>query len=145
MSENIPHMLDFCPLQDEKFTRIHTFYDNLKQGKLTTTKCQKCNTLLWQPRVVCPHCSSDELEWVDLPKTGKLYAFTAMILGAPLGFEDQVPFSLGVVELDDVGIKILSRIDDASYDDLEFDMPMEIKVVTLEDGRVLYRFKPQRK
>jgi uncharacterized OB-fold protein len=68
-----------------------------------------------------------------------------MILGAPLGFEDQVPFSLGVVELDDVGIKILSRIDDASYDDLEFDMPMEIKVVTLEDGRVLYRFKPQRK
>ena len=144
MAGDVPHMLDFCPLQDEKFTRIHTFYDNLKQGKLTTTKCQKCNTLLWQPRVVCPHCSSDEMEWVELPTTGKLFAFTAMLLGAPLGFEDQVPFPIGVVELDDVEIKILTRIDDASYEDLEFDIPMEMKVVTLEDGRVLYRFKPKR-
>jgi uncharacterized OB-fold protein len=144
MGEQVPHILDFCPLQDEKFTRIHTFYDNLKEGKLTTTKCPKCDTLLWQPRVVCPHCSSDEMEWVELPTTGKLFAFTAMLLGAPLGFEDQVPFPIGVVELDDVGLKILARIDDASYEDLEFDMPMEMNVVTLEDGRVLYRFKPKR-
>ncbi len=143
MADEVPHMLDFCPLQDEKFTRIHTFYDNLKQGKLTTTKCQKCNTLLWQPRVVCPHCSSDEMEWVELPTTGKLFAFTAMMLGAPLGFENDVPFPIGVVELDDIGIKILARIDDASYEELEFEMPMEMNVVTLEDGRVLYRFRPK--
>jgi uncharacterized OB-fold protein len=84
------------------------------------------------------------MEWVELPMTGKLYAFTAMILGAPLGFEDEIPFPIGVVELDEVGIKILSRIDDASYEDLEFDMPMEIKVITLDDGRVIYRFKPKR-
>jgi uncharacterized OB-fold protein len=143
MAENVPHILDFCPLEDEKFTRIHPFFDNLKEGRLTTTKCQKCNSLLWQPRVVCPHCSSDEMEWIELPTTGKLFAFTAMMLGAPMGFEDQVPFPIGVVELDEVGLKILARIEDAGYEELKFDMPMEMKVVTLEDGRVLYRFKPK--
>lgn len=143
-SIELPYILDFCPLQDEKSTRIHPFYDNLRKGKLTTTKCTSCGTLSWQPRVVCPECSSDELEWVELPLTGKLFAFTAMMLGAPIGFEKEVPFPIGIIELDEVGIKILARIDDIKYEELEFDMPMELKVFTLEDGRVLYRFSPNK-
>ena len=140
---DLPYLLDFWPLQDERNTGIHTFYDNLRDGKLTTTKCKSCGSLSWQPRVVCPECSSDELEWVELPNTGKLFAFTQMLLGAPLGFEEDVPFPIGIVELDEVGIKILTRIDDAKFEDLDFEIPMEMNVVTLEDGRVLYRFKPK--
>ena len=144
MAEKIdmPYILDFCPLQSEEQTQIHQFYSNLKDGRLTTTKCTKCSSLLWQPRVVCRDCQSDELEWIDLPKTGKLYAYTQVNAGAAIGLEKDVPFAIGVVELDDVGIKILSRIDGAKYDDLDFDMPMKMKVHEFEDGRVFYRFEP---
>lgn len=141
---DLPLILDFIPLQDEESTQIHPFWDNLKIGKLTTTKCKKCGEILWQPRIVCSNCLSDELEWIELLKTGKLYAFTEMRAGAPIGFEDDVPFPIGIIELDDVGIKILSRIEDAVFDDLAFDMEMELKVINLEDGRVIYRFKPKK-
>lgn len=45
---------DFVPLQGPEHTRIFPFFENLKQGRLTTTKCGKCGAVLWQPRVVCP-------------------------------------------------------------------------------------------
>jgi uncharacterized OB-fold protein len=138
---DLPLILDFCPLEGEEHTRIHQFYSNLKSGKLTTTKCTKCGTVLWQPRVVCRECLSDELEWIDLPTTGKIYAFTQVNAGAAITLEKDVPFCIGVVELDNVGIKILSRIDGAKYEELDFDMPVQMKVHEFEDGRVFYRFE----
>jgi uncharacterized OB-fold protein len=138
----LPYCLDFYPLESEEHTQIHQFFTSLKSGKLTTTKCTKCGTLLWQPRIVCRECSSDELEWVDLPTTGKLYAFTQVNAGAAIGLEKDVPFAIGVVELDDIGLRLLTRIDGAKYEDLDFDMQMNMKVVEIEDGRVMYRFEP---
>ena len=138
---DLPLILDFCPLQSEDQTQIHQFYENLKSERLTTTKCQKCGSLLWQPRMICRECSSDEVEWVELPTTGKLYAFTQVNAGASIGFEKDVPFCIGLVVLDDVGIKILSRIDDAKYEDLDFDMAVKMVVHEFPDGRVFYRFK----
>jgi uncharacterized OB-fold protein len=139
---DLPFLLDFCPAEHEDHTQIHQFFTSLKDGRLTTTKCTKCNKLLWQPRVVCRDCSGDEMEWVDLPTTGKLYAFTQVNAGAAIGLEKDVPFCMGVIELDDVGIKILSRIDGVKYDDLDFDMKLKMKVHEFEDGRVFYRFEP---
>lgn len=138
----LPYMLDFYPLQDKKYTEIHRFFENLKDGRFTTTKCKKCGSLLWQPRVVCPHCNSSELEWVDLPKTGEIYAYTSMILGAPLGMEEDVPFVMALVKLDGIDLRILSRIDDIPYEECELGMKLELKIIELEDGRVWYRFKP---
>src|SRR2546428_2518307 len=82
---------DFYPLQSAEQTRIFPFFENLKKGRLTTTKCKGCGALLWQPRVVCPVCNGDAMEWVDLPKDGRLFAFTAVFAGAPLGVGKDVP------------------------------------------------------
>ncbi|MDH5688576.1 MAG: hypothetical protein OEZ48_12045, partial [Candidatus Bathyarchaeota archaeon] len=43
----LPQMLDFYPLEDEKDTRISTFFKNLREGRLTTTKCKRCEKVLW--------------------------------------------------------------------------------------------------
>jgi uncharacterized OB-fold protein len=142
----LPYMLDFLPQEDEAHTRIHPFFDNLRQGRFTTTRCSKCGEVLWQPRVVCPHCNSDELEWVDLPKEGTVYSHTAMVLGAPMGFEEDVPFVIAIVELDLGGgrvLRLLSRIDDARYEDVSIGDRVHLKVLTYEDGRVHYRFTPR--
>ncbi len=137
---DLPYLLDFCPLQTEDFTRIHEFFTNLKEGKFTTTKCKSCGEILWQPRVVCPHCNSDEMEWIDLPQEGKLFAFTEVFYGAPLGMEEDAPFSIGIVDLEDPKMKVLARIDDAHYEDLEFGQEMKLKIITFEDGRVWFRW-----
>jgi uncharacterized OB-fold protein len=134
----LPFMLDFYPLQDEKNTRISQFFKSLKEGRLTTTKCKECGKLLWPPRIVCPKCLSDNLEWVDLGVEGELYAFTEVRLGAPLGFVEDVPFCIGIVKIG--GLLISARIDEATYEDLKIGDKVGLKIVELPDGRVFYRF-----
>jgi uncharacterized OB-fold protein len=135
----LPFMLDFYPLEDERYTRVSQFFKNLREGRLTTTKCRKCARLLWPPRILCPNCLSSELEWVDLGTEGELYAFTEMRLGAPLGFVQDVPFCIGMVKIG--GLLISARIDDAKYEQLKIGDKVELKIVELEDGRVFFRFR----
>lgn len=137
----VPYLLDFYPLETEKFTRIHKFYENLKANKFTTTKCKSCNMLHWQPRIICPNCLGEDLDWIELPKKGVLYSYSAVVLGAPLGMEKDAPFVVGIVKLEN-DLKIFSRIDDIKYDDCKVGMNVELKIITLPDGRVFFRFKP---
>ena len=134
----LPYMLDFYPLEDEKNTRISQFFGKLREGHLTTTKCKNCGKVLWPPRIVCSSCFSDDLEWIDLGTEGELYAFTEMRLGAPLGFEEDVPFCIGIVKIS--GLSISARIDNAKYEYLKIGQKVQLKVVELDDGRVFYRF-----
>ncbi len=138
----IPYLLDFYPLQEEEYTRIHPFYKHLKEGRLTTTKCGVCGEILWQPRVVCPHCNAEEMDWVDLPKEGEIHAFTAVLAGAPKGMEDEVPFVVGIVKLRGTDISVLARIDDAEYADLKIGQAVKMRVKMLDDGRAWFRFTP---
>ena len=134
----LPFMLDFYPLQDEKNTRISQFFKSLKKGHLTTTKCKECGKVLWPPRIMCPECHSESLEWLDLGVEGELYAFTEIRLGAPLGFVEDVPFCVGIVKIG--GLLISARIDDAKYEDLEIGDKVTLKIVEIPDKRVFYRF-----
>ena len=49
-------------------------------------------------------------------------------------------FSIGIVDLEDPKMKVLSRIDNAHYEDLEFGQEMKLKIITFEDGRVWFRW-----
>ena len=138
----LPFMLDFYPLEDPKTTEISQFFQNLKQGKLTTTKCKKCGKLRWSPRILCPDCYSNDLEWVDLGTEGELYAFTEVRIGAPLGMVQDAPFCVGLIKIS--GLTVSSRIDNAKYDQLKIGDKLRLKIVELADGRVFFRFtKPQ--
>ena len=144
--EGVPFILDFLPQEDPDQTRIHKFYDNLRDGRLTTTQCNSCGEVLWQPRVVCPHCNADQMDWIDLPTQGTVYAYTAMVLGAPLGFEADLPFVIAIVTLDlgDNGsMNLLTRVDDTIYEDLSIGDTVYFKEVDCGDGRVFFRFTAQ--
>ena len=139
----IPYILDFLPLEGPDQTRIHQFYDNLREGRFTTTRCSACGEVLWQPRVVCPHCNADTMEWIDLPREATIYAHTAMVLGAPMGFEGDTPFVIAIVSLDlgELGsLNLFTRVDDATYEDLAIGDTVWFKTVDCGDGRVFFRF-----
>jgi uncharacterized OB-fold protein len=141
--EGVPFILDFLPQEDPDQTRIHKFYENLRDGRLTTTMCNACGEVLWQPRVVCPHCNADEMSWIDLPRQATVYAHTAMLLGAPLGFEDDLPFVIAIVTLDlgkDGDMNLFTRVDDTTYEDLSIGDTVWFKEVDCGDGRVFFRF-----
>ena len=138
-----PRLLDFYDLQDAEHTKIHEFYANLRDGRLTTTECTDCGELHYPPRIVCPECLSDDLAYVDLPHEGEMHSFTEVRGTPPIGMSD-VPFVVGVVDLGPV--QLSARIDDAAYEDLEIGDPVSLKVMDIDDttdqDRVFYRFVP---
>ena len=141
----LPRLLDFYELQTEETTEIAEFYDNLREGQLTTTECQDCGELHFPPRIVCPECQSDDLAYVDLPHEGELFAFSTVRAGAPMGMEDDVPFVIGIVDLGDV--QVSAHVQNAEYDDLEIGDPVDLKIVEIDGPvdheRVFYRFEPR--
>ena len=89
---------------------------------------------------------------MDLPTKGVVFACTAMEIGAPLTMEKDVPFSIGLVELEvggeagpnkDGKLRILSRID-APLSEIAIGDAVELSVFDLPDGRIFYRFRPAR-
>ncbi|MCL5960970.1 MAG: Zn-ribbon domain-containing OB-fold protein [Chloroflexi bacterium] len=131
--------MDIYPQQVPEQNQLYKFFENLREGRLTTTQCSKCEELPWPPRTVCPKCMSNELNWVDLPKRGKLYAFTAQYAGVPYVFD--TPLVVGLVEFDN-GLKFFCRIVEAKPEELSIGSEVELTILEVPGNRVVHAFKP---
>lgn len=133
--------IDIYPLEAPEQNKLHKFYEYLREGRLTATRCKQCGSVPWPPRTVCPGCYSDDLEWIDLPKRARLYAFTTQWGGVPTGFD--VPLMMGLLDFEG-GLRMLSRIVDAKPEELEIGGEVEFTVLEVPGNRVVHAFKPVR-
>ncbi|MCI4336206.1 MAG: Zn-ribbon domain-containing OB-fold protein [Thermoplasmata archaeon] len=139
--QRVPYLLDFYPLEEARHTRVSAFYENLRRGRFTTTRCRHDGTVLWPPRVICPKCHSGDLEWIDLPRSGHVYAFSAVLAGAPLGMESEVPFVVGLTDLDGSPLRLFGRIVGRAWTECRVGMPVEVEPFEVPGERVFYRFR----
>ncbi len=91
--------MDLFPQQSKEFNQIYKFYEYLKEGRFTTTKCKDCGSEPFPPRVMCPDCYSTNVEWVDWPTVGTVIDVTEEAVGVPLGF-GKPPLVHALVDLD---------------------------------------------
>lgn len=136
-----PLLLDFFPLETSDQTRLSKFFDRLRGGRLSTTRCPKEGTLHWPPRIACPECHTEQLDWVDLPEGGRIYAFSAVLGGAPLGMESEVPFAVGLVDLDGAPLRLFGRIEGRPWNELRIGLGVRVETFDIGDGRYFYRFR----
>jgi len=141
--EKRPFLLDFFPLETADQTRLSYFFDRLREGRVSTTRCPKDGLLLWPPRTACPTCHTETLEWVDLPGRGHLYAFSAVLGGAPLGMEGEVPFAVGLVDLEGIPLRLFGRIEGRPWNELHIGQPVRLETYDIGDGRWFYRFRTE--
>lgn len=137
----LPFLLDFFPLEGPEHTRLSEFFDRLRKGSLSTTRCVQCSAVHWPPRVACPQCHGETLEWVDLPPGGTIYACSAVLVGAPTGMEHDLPFAVGLVDLDGSALRIFGRIEGKPWSELRIGDRVRFEPFTTGDGRVFYRFR----
>jgi len=123
-----------------KETKAEQFVKYLEQDRVMTTRCKKCNKTSFPPKMDCAECRSGEMEWVELSQPGKLITFTTVMYG-PAGFENQVPYTIGVINLADE-VTVLGIID-KNIPTEEIKVGIELKVVPIElaDGRLSYQFE----
>ncbi len=88
---------------------LRKFWDSLKQGKITTLRCNKCGTYMFPPVPICRECLSRDLQWVPLSGEGELLYFTSSPMPAK-PFLEYAPYAYGGVRFKE-GPIFLTRID----------------------------------
>lgn len=112
--------------------------------RLMGSKCTTCGTNYFPRRNVCPTCRrKGRLEDVRYSGRGKVYSFTD-INSPPMGFEEQVPYVLAIIELEE-GAKITGQIVDAAIGQVSIGSKVEnvFRVIQRDDpeGLIHYGFK----
>ena len=112
------------------------FYRRLsEEGRLATTRCEPCTRTSFPPRARCPACGASQT-WVELPRHGRLYAFTTQETAIRLG----APAVLALIELGDV---VVPGIAHAVYDQLKIGQAGEVELhPEPETGLTLLEFRP---
>lgn len=88
---------------------VAEFRAGLARGELLIQKCNDCGRLNMYPRYACPFCQSLSLDWQKSSGHGTLHSYTVLRVGAPEGFERDLPYALGVIKLDE-GVQLLGRL-----------------------------------
>ena len=115
--------------RESEFTR--EFWSKLSNGELASTRCQVCKRLMFPPREHCPACWSKKMEWVTLSGRGKLYARTTIHAAAEV-FQKQVPYSVGIIDLEE-GVRLVATIVDED-EIISNEEPVQLMVLAYEDG-----------
>jgi len=121
-------------------TKAADFVNHLEQGKLMVTRCKKCGTIFSPPKIDCSECLSSEVEWVEVKGKGKLISYTTLQF-APTGFEDDLPYALGLVEFDE-GLRIFGRLSkDIPQEELRVGLEVKPASVKITPDRISYEFQ----
>lgn len=107
-------------------------------------QCETCNTKYFPKRSVCPKCRrKGKLSQIQYSGRGKIYSYTE-VTSPPEGFEDQVPYILAVIELDE-GARLTGQVVDAHKQDVQIGSRVEqvFRVIQRDDpeGLIHYGFK----
>lgn len=85
------------------------YYEALQRGDFVVQHCKACDRNIMYPRHLCPFCYADDLSFVPAPRTGVLHSVAVHRVGSPSGFEDQLPYAVGVVKLEG-DVQFLARL-----------------------------------
>ncbi len=112
--------------------------------RLEGNKCKNCGEHFFPPRIICPNCRRDgKLEGHEMSKEGEIYSYT-IIRSAPVGFEDQTPYVLAIIELKE-GTKVTAQITDVDPEEMEIGMEVEEVLRKISEdgkkGKINYGYK----
>lgn len=106
--------------------------------------CETCGRHFFPARFICPKCRRrGKIKKVKYSGKGRVYSYS-VIHSAPTGFEEQVPYTIAIIELEE-GAKVLAQIVDTPNGKLEIGAPVEqcFRIIQREDpeGLIHYGFK----
>jgi uncharacterized OB-fold protein len=116
--------------------------------RLVGEVCPKCNGKIFPPRDVCPYCSDNESQpHFQFSGRGEVFSYST-VHNAPEGYEDQTPYTVALVKLEE-GPLVTAQLTDVRSDEVQIGMPVEMVTRKLrtqgEEGLIIYgyKFRPQ--
>ena len=106
--------------------------------------CPHCEAKIFPPRDVCPECGGEAKTAYTFSGKGEVYSFTRMG-NAPAGFEEQAPYTVALIKLEE-GPIVTAQLTDLGDSDVQIGMPVEMVTRRLrsdgdERGMLVYGYK----
>ena len=92
------------------------------------------------PRSCSVRTGKRNLRWQPSKGRGTLYSFTETYVPTA-GFEDKVPYLIGLVELDE-GVRIIANLVKVKRDDVKVGMKVKVAWEQLSDDISYFAFEP---
>jgi hypothetical protein len=118
------------------------YWSALREGRLLLRRCGTCHRHHHYPRPFCPHCWSDDVEWVEATGGASLYTHSTVYVNDLPPFDSQVPYVAAVVELDE-GPRLMTRVVDCEPSDLAIGMRLRLRTAPVTDEIAMAVFAPE--
>ncbi len=80
---------------------IPMFWRRIRQRNcLIGSKCNKCKTVFYPPKLRCKKCSINDLSEFKFNGKGEIISFSE-IHSPPSGFEKKIPYTIAIVKLEE--------------------------------------------
>jgi uncharacterized protein len=111
--------------------------------QLVVQRCLTCGTVRHPPGPFCPHCRTQDAEWVELSGRATLYSFTVIRHALVPQLRDFLPMVIAVVEPEGApSARLVANLVNVAVGDVAIGMLLEVVWEDVEDGIAVYRFQP---
>lgn len=128
------------PLPDLNDPLTRPFWEAAREGRLVMPECTACGYVQWPPERMCPECQHRERRWREVPAKGTLWSYAVYHRALDPAFADDIPYAVGLVEIDGVGRKMYGLMlnDEA---DLKIGAPVHGVFVPVNDEVTFIRWR----
>ena len=112
------------------------YFDALAEGRFEIPRCRDCRKFHFFPRLCCPYCGSQALDWTAPSGQGTLYSVT--IVRAREGAD----YTVVLVDLDE-GPRLMSRVVDMPVDEVRIGMRVTARIDVVDGAPLLVFFASQ--
>ncbi len=111
------------------------FWKGVERGELLVKWCEHCKATYHPKRIVCTRCGGTDLSWKQSSGRGKVYSFSEVHHAAIPAFKASVPYTIGMVELEERVYLFTRFIPDPGP--VAIDAPARVDFRVLETDQVL--------
>jgi uncharacterized OB-fold protein len=117
------------------------FWAAAQGGRLLIRGCRGCGRTHHYPRPFCPHCWSDQVDWVEASGRATLYTWSVVFTNDLPPFSARLPYVAAVVDLEE-GVRLMTNIVDCPAERLEIGMPLVVDYRPLTEDITAPVFRP---
>lgn len=110
----------------------------LDQGRFLIQHCTGCDRAVFYPRMICPHCGADKLDWATPDGRGTVYSTTVVRRKPEAGGD----YNVALIDLQE-GVRLMSRVEGVAPGDVHIGMAVRAQVAQ-QNGHGLVVFVPNK-
>jgi uncharacterized OB-fold protein len=102
------------------------YWDALREHRVVLSRCVSCGWYSQRRKVVCQECLGEDFEWTEVSGRGRIYSFTLLHQTWVAAFEDELPYVLVSVAIEEQPSLVLvtNLVGEYDFESLDIDLPV---------------------